>query len=310
MWSRVWEDARRGKTWRLLIVVFFVFLIVIIVVDEVAIFPGLFFLLIIVFFIRIIGDEVQVDRMCLRDLEFGFALGATQDLAFFDFIFIDIDFGGTFRATDHGSTLRTVFFKVGVRGPSPPCSVLYTAGFEVNSPAWRCCFERHCTVGIRIIRMASSREYPERPVVGIGGVIIDHGCTLLIRRGNEPLLGQWSIPGGTLELGESLQQGVARELLEETGIEVRVLDLIEVFDRIYLQEGAATATGKRGPRFHFVIADYLCERLSGEPRAGSDVTDVAFAREDELASFHLTETATRVLKKAFAMDRARQSSKG
>jgi 8-oxo-dGTP diphosphatase len=157
--------------------------------------------------------------------------------------------------------------------------------------------------------MASSREYPERPVVGIGGVIIDQGRALLIRRGSEPLLGEWSIPGGALELGESLEEGVARELLEETGIEVRVLDLIEIFDRIYLQDGSAGAGVKRGPRFHFVIADYLCERLSGDPRAGSDVTDVAFAHEDELTRFHLTETATRVVKKAFAMDRARRAAK-
>jgi len=157
--------------------------------------------------------------------------------------------------------------------------------------------------------MTSSREYPERPVVGVGGVIIDRGRALLIRRGSEPLLGEWSIPGGTLELGESLGNGVARELLEETGIEVRVLDLIEVFDRIFLDDGATAAEEKRKPRFHFVIVDYLCERLAGEPRAGSDVTDVAFAREEELPRFHLTETATRVLKKAFAMDRARRATK-
>jgi ADP-ribose pyrophosphatase YjhB (NUDIX family) len=157
--------------------------------------------------------------------------------------------------------------------------------------------------------MTSSREYPERPVVGVGGVIIDRGRALLIRRGSEPLLGEWSIPGGTLELGESLGNGVARELREETGVEVRVLDLIEVFDRIFLDDGPAAADAKQRPRFHFVIVDYLCERLAGEPRAGSDVTDVAFAREEELSRFHLTETATRVLKKAFAMDRARQASK-
>ncbi len=157
--------------------------------------------------------------------------------------------------------------------------------------------------------MASSREYPERPVVGIGGVIIDQGRTLLIRRGNEPLLGEWSIPGGTLEIGESLEEGVVRELLEETGIEVRILELIEVFDRIYLADSSIAAETKRRPRFHFVIVDYLCERLAGEPRAGSDVTDVAFAREEELTRFHLTETATRVLKKAFAMDRARRAAK-
>ena len=153
--------------------------------------------------------------------------------------------------------------------------------------------------------MTSSREYPERPVVGVGGVIIDNGRALLIRRGSEPLRGEWSIPGGTLELGESLKEGVARELREETGLEVRVLELIEVFDRIFPDDGSRHKERKRKPRFHFVIVDYLCERIGGEPRAGSDVTDVAFATEDELAKFHLTETATRVLKEAFAMALAR-----
>src|SRR5260370_35513379 len=103
--------------------------------------------------------------------------------------------------------------------------------------------------------MASSREYPERPVVGIGGVIIDRDRTLLIRRGSQPLLGEWSIPGGTLELGESLEEGVVRELREETGIEVRVLELIEVFDRVYRGDDSTAAERKRRPRFHFVIAD-------------------------------------------------------
>lgn len=153
--------------------------------------------------------------------------------------------------------------------------------------------------------MSSSREYPDRPVVGVGGVVIENGSALLIRRGSEPLLGQWSIPGGTLELGESLQQGVARELLEETGLEVRVLELIEVFDRIFPQDGLSADEARAKPRFHFVIVDYLCERISGEARAGSDVTDVAFAREEELERYHLTETATRVLQRAFAMARAR-----
>jgi 8-oxo-dGTP diphosphatase len=157
-----------------------------------------------------------------------------------------------------------------------------------------------------------AREYPDRPVVGVGGVIVEDGRALLIRRGSEPLLGQWSIPGGTLELGESLQQGVARELLEETGIEVRVLDLIEVFDRIYLEPAAVkpaelNAGAPLRPRFHYVIVDYLCERISGEPRAASDVTDIAYAAEDELERFELTPTATRVLCRAFAMDRQRRS---
>jgi 8-oxo-dGTP diphosphatase len=156
--------------------------------------------------------------------------------------------------------------------------------------------------------MAASREYPERPVVGIGGVIIDHGRALLIRRGSEPLRGEWSIPGGTLELGESLEEGVVRELLEETGMKVRVLEFIEVFDRIYAEDGAIAVPDQKKPRFHYVIVDYLCERIGGEPSAGSDVTDVAFARENELGDYHLTETAVRILKKAFAMDRARHGA--
>jgi len=155
-----------------------------------------------------------------------------------------------------------------------------------------------------------AREYPERPVVGIGGVVIEDGRALLIRRGSEPLRGQWSIPGGTLEIGESLQAGVARELQEETGLEVRVLDLIEVFDRIFPAEADGESRPGIGPKFHYVIVDYLCERVSGEARAASDVTDVAFAREEELEKFQLTETATRVLRRAFAMDRERQKVHG
>ena|ERR1700686_2161321 len=158
--------------------------------------------------------------------------------------------------------------------------------------------------------MASSREYPERPLVGVGGVVIDNGRALLIRRASEPLRGEWSIPGGMLELGETLERGVARELLEETGLQVRVLELIEVFDRIvYTPSGENTGDDDQGrPRFHYVIADYLCERISGAHAAASDVTDAVFAQEEELERFNLTETALRILHKAFAMDRARRGA--
>jgi len=151
-----------------------------------------------------------------------------------------------------------------------------------------------------------AREYPDRPVVGVGGVVIEDGRALLIKRGSEPLLGQWSIPGGTLELGESLQDGVARELLEETALEVQVLDMIEAFDRIFLDPAAPNAGDRSRPKYHYVIVDYLCERLAGEAKAGSDVTDIAYAREDELEKFHMTSTATRVLHRAFAMERERR----
>jgi 8-oxo-dGTP diphosphatase len=151
-----------------------------------------------------------------------------------------------------------------------------------------------------------AREYPERPVVGVGGVVIESGRALLIRRGSDPLRGQWSIPGGTLELGESLPEGVARELLEETGLQVRVLEMIEAFDRIYTEQTDGGGGTPDRPRFHYVIIDYLCERVAGEARAASDATDLVFAREDELPRYQLTETATRILRKAFAMDRERR----
>ena len=154
--------------------------------------------------------------------------------------------------------------------------------------------------------MTSSREYPQRPMVGVGGVVIAEGRALLIRRGSEPLLGEWSIPGGMLELGETLEEGVARELLEETGLTVRVIELIEVFDRIYVESTAGANEQKKGPRFHYVIVDYLCERVAGEAVAGSDVTELVFASEEELDKYKLTETATRILKKAFAMERLRR----
>lgn len=150
--------------------------------------------------------------------------------------------------------------------------------------------------------MAERREYPERPLVGVGGVVISDGHALLIRRGGPPLEGQWSIPGGMLEVGETLLEGVRRELLEETGVEVRVLELIEVFERINLDAG-----GKA--RYHFVVLDYLCEALRGEARAGSDVTDVAWATSEELEKYSLTETATRVIQRAFEMVRERSVSR-
>ena len=152
-------------------------------------------------------------------------------------------------------------------------------------------------------------------------MVIEKGRALLIRRGGEPLKGQWSIPGGTLETGETLEEGTRRELEEETGLRVRVGGLIEVFERIFFEEqgdGAQRTGGIRRkpraiasrPRFHFVILDYLCERISGKARAGGDVTDVAWASERDLPAYHLTPTATRILKKAFQMTKSKQLFSG
>ncbi len=149
--------------------------------------------------------------------------------------------------------------------------------------------------------MTLRREYPERPVVGLGGVVISDGRVLLIKRGHPPLKGEWSIPGGTLELGETLLEGVKRELLEETAVHVRVVELIEVFDHVYRDE-----TGR--PQYHFVILDYLCEAVGGEARAGSDVTEIAWVSRADLGRYFLTTAAMRVIRRAFDLAAARRLS--
>ena len=157
----------------------------------------------------------------------------------------------------------------------------------------------------------SNREYPELPIVGVGGVIIANERVLLARRGSEPMRGEWSIPGGVLEVGESLAEGVMRELREETGLAVRVLELIEALDRIFpepaarIPQAAGPEDARARPRYHFVILDYLCEIIEGEARAGGDITELAFVREDELPRYALTPAVIRVVGKAFAMARAR-----
>lgn len=139
-----------------------------------------------------------------------------------------------------------------------------------------------------------SRQYPPRPVVGVGGVIVDDGRVVLIKRKYEPLAGQWSLPGGTLELGESLDAGVARELREETGLEVEVGPAIEVFDRILLDTGGRV-------RYHFVLVDYLCRPMGGRLVAGSDVADAVLVDPTDLARFRLTPKAVAVIERALSM---------
>lgn len=149
-------------------------------------------------------------------------------------------------------------------------------------------------------------------MVGVGGVVIENGRTLLIRRASPPLQGEWSIPGGLLEVGETLEQGVARELAEETGLEVRVLELIEVFERIFPAPPKADGTpgDAARPQYHFVILDYLCEIRGGTLSAGSDAQEFAWAREEELAKFDLTVAVTRVLTNAFTRARERGATSG
>jgi ADP-ribose pyrophosphatase YjhB (NUDIX family) len=150
----------------------------------------------------------------------------------------------------------------------------------------------------RVLSETMKREYPDRPIVGVGGVVIHRQRALLIRRGCEPLKGQWSIPGGMLELGEELAEGVRRELKEETGLEVEPLEIVAAFDRIMRE-------GKR-VKYHYVIVDYVCRLKRGRLKPASDVTDARWVRREEMPQYHLTEMATKVILQSFeVMERQR-----
>lgn len=136
------------------------------------------------------------------------------------------------------------------------------------------------------------REYPDRPIVGVGAVIVENHRVLLARRGKPPLEGQWSLPGGVVELGETLRAAAEREALEETGLMVEAGEVLEVLDRII--------PGRNGaPQYHYVLIDFLCIRRGGELRAGGDASEVAWAAELELSEYHLEPIAVDVINKAF-----------
>ena len=121
------------------------------------------------------------------------------------------------------------------------------------------------------------REFPQGPIVGVGAVVVHQGRVLLVQRGREPLKGKWSLPGGMLELGESLTQGVAREVQEETGLDVEAVELVELIDRIHKESGPS---GER-VRYHYVIADYLCRVIGGTLQAASDADAVRWVERAE-----------------------------
>ncbi len=138
------------------------------------------------------------------------------------------------------------------------------------------------------------RDYPDRPIIGVGAVIVSQGRALIVRRATEPLKGEWSIPGGALELGEKLHEGLRREVLEETGLHVEPQEVLEVFDSIFNDQDGRT-------QYHYVLIDYLCRVAGGEACAGSDVSEVRWVTEDELGGLGLRESIERVVSKGLEL---------
>jgi mutator protein MutT len=143
-----------------------------------------------------------------------------------------------------------------------------------------------------------SRRYPDRPFVGVGGVILDGDRVVLIRRRFPPLAGEWSLPGGIVEVGETLEQCVERELLEETGLHVDVGPVIDVFDRI-----TRDAAGR--VEYHYVLVDYLCRATGGGLSAGSDADAAEWVAIADLGAYGLPERATAMITRGREMADAR-----
>jgi ADP-ribose pyrophosphatase YjhB (NUDIX family) len=146
---------------------------------------------------------------------------------------------------------------------------------------------------------SSKREYPDRPIVGVGAVIVDQGRVLLVKRGSPPLLGEWSLPGGVVELGETLRGAAEREAREETGLMVKAGEVLEVLDRIVSDKDGA-------PQYHYVLIDFLCTVKGGKLRAGGDAADACWAGESELGKFKLEQPAIEVISKAFTAEARRR----
>ena len=138
-----------------------------------------------------------------------------------------------------------------------------------------------------------NRRYPEHPMVGVGAVIFRNDSVLLVQRGKPPSRGKWTVPGGLVEVGESLEEAVKREVQEEVGLRVRVDALIAALDRVFLDEAGRI-------EYHYVLLDFLCVCPEGDPSPATDVMDCAFVCLNALSRYDLTEGTEQLVERALA----------
>jgi 8-oxo-dGTP diphosphatase len=151
----------------------------------------------------------------------------------------------------------------------------------------------------------AGREFPSVPLVGVGGVVVHENRVLLVQRGTEPLKGQWSIPGGLIDVGETLRGAVIREIKEETGLDVEPIELVELLDRIHRADGRVS--------YHYVIADYLCRVAGGTLGAASDAAAVRWVERAEWNShsaLRIDPITARVIEAAWQRARTIQGKTG
>lgn len=136
-----------------------------------------------------------------------------------------------------------------------------------------------------------NREYPDRPFVGVGVVIVNNGRVVLVRRGHAPAAGEWSIPGGVLEVGETVREAAVREAAEETGLRIETGELLGVFDRVLRDEQQRT-------QYHYVLIDFVAKPVGGELRAGADAAEAKWCTWEEAQELKLAEDTLAVIWKA------------
>ena len=137
-----------------------------------------------------------------------------------------------------------------------------------------------------------TRDYPDRPIVGVAAVVIEDDRVVLVRRGRPPAYGAWSLPGGAVEPGETLEEAVVREVAEEIGLKVEVVEVVAVLDRIFWdQEGEV--------HYHYVLIDFLCRRTGGKLRASSDAISCSQVPFSALAQYNLTKETRGVINRAY-----------
>jgi 8-oxo-dGTP diphosphatase len=144
--------------------------------------------------------------------------------------------------------------------------------------------------------MQAAREFPDAPRVGVGAIVLDGERVLLARRGQAPSVGRWSIPGGLVNLGERLEDAALREVREESGLEVRLLGLCGVIDRVIREQDVI--------RYHYVIIDYVAERVGGQLEAGSDAAEVCWVPVRELGQYDCTDGLIDMIHRAVTIHRA------
>ena len=135
-----------------------------------------------------------------------------------------------------------------------------------------------------------TRDYPDRPIVAVGAVIVHENRVVVVQRSRQPLAGRWSIPGGMVELGETLRGAAEREAQEETGLAVRAGEVLEVFENIVPDPAGKT-------RHHYVIVDFLCRVISGSLRTGGDAADARWASFEDLKSLGVSDSGIAVIQK-------------